>query len=121
MEWIDANTFFGTWHRRRMDVPPEELVRLLREAGTSRALTLSLSGPLLEAEEGNDATRLATLRHRELIPMGTIDPRVYVGGRRRGGLRNSGAPRCGSPTASTAGRSTPRPWRLSCGSAPRRT
>ena len=80
MEWIDANTFFGTWHRRRLDVPPEELVRLLKDAGSSRALTLSLSAPLLEADEGNDMTRLMCLQHRELIPFGTVDPRVYTGG-----------------------------------------
>ncbi len=80
MEWIDANTFFGTWYRRRLDVPPEELVRFLREAGTSRALTLSLAAPLLEAEEGCDATRLACLQHRELIPFASVDPRVYTGG-----------------------------------------
>ncbi len=80
MEWIDANTFFGTWYRRRLDVPPAELVRLLKEAGTARALTLSLAGPLLEAAEGNELTRLACIQHRELIPFGTVDPRVYTGG-----------------------------------------
>ena len=80
MEWIDANTYFGTWHLRELDVPPEELVKLLKEAGTTRALTLSLSGPLLEAAEGNDLTRLACIQHRDLIPFGTVDPRVYTGG-----------------------------------------
>jgi len=79
MEWIDGNTFFGTWPKRKLDVPSEELVRLLREAGTSRALTLSLAAPLLHAVEGNNLTRLASIEHRELVPFGAVDPRKYTG------------------------------------------
>jgi predicted TIM-barrel fold metal-dependent hydrolase len=79
MEWIDGNTFFGTWPKRKLDVPSEELVRLLKEAGTSRALTLSLVAPLLDAVEGNNLTRLASIEHRELLPFGAVDPRKYTG------------------------------------------
>jgi len=90
MEWIDANTFFGTWHRRKLDMPAEELVRLLKAAGTSRAMTLSLMAPLLDAEEGTNDTLLASKAHRELIPFGAVDPRRYTGGDRVKRLRDLG-------------------------------
>jgi predicted TIM-barrel fold metal-dependent hydrolase len=80
MQWIDGNTFFGSCPNRKLDVSPEDLVRLLKEGGVSRALTLSLVAPYLEAEEGNDLTRDASARHRELIPFGAVDPRRYTGG-----------------------------------------
>ena len=79
MEWIDGNTFFGAWPHRKLDVSAEELVRLLREAGTSRALTLSLAAPKLEATEGNERTRQVCAKHRELIPFAAVDPRKYTG------------------------------------------
>lgn len=78
MIWIDANTYFGSWPKRKLDVPAAELVRLLGDAGTSRALTLSLVAPLLEAEEGNEATVEATAENPELIPFGAVDPRKYT-------------------------------------------
>jgi len=79
MKWVDGNTFFGSWPHRRLDVSAEELVRLLKEAGTSRALTLSLAAPKLDAVEGNDLTRQACIKHRELIPFAAVDPRKYTG------------------------------------------
>jgi len=78
MKWIDGNTFFGSWPHRKLDVPAEELVRLLKEAGTSKALTLCLAAPKLNAVEGNDLTRLACVQHRELIPFAAVDPRKYT-------------------------------------------
>lgn len=80
MEWIDGNTFFGSWPKRLLDVPTEALVRLLRNAGISRALTLSFVAPLLDAVEGNQRTREATVKHRELIPFAAVDPRRFTGG-----------------------------------------
>lgn len=79
MEWIDANTFFGSWPKRKLNVSAAELVKLLKEAGTSRALTLSLAAALLEAVEGNEHTREVCARHRELIPFAAVDPRKYTG------------------------------------------
>lgn len=90
MQWIDGNTFFGTWPKRELDVPAEMLVRLLKEAEVSRALTLCLAAPLLEAKEGSDLTRLASVEHRELIPFGSVDPRRYTGGEEVARLRSSG-------------------------------
>ena len=80
MDWIDSNTYFGSWPKRRLDVPADALVALLREAGTSRAMTLSLVAPLLDAREGTKTTLDECLAHRELIPFGCVSPRDYTGG-----------------------------------------
>jgi len=78
VEWIDGNTFFGSWPHRKLDVPAEELVRLLAAAGISRALTLCLAAPKLDAIEGNNLTRLACIQHKELVPFAAVDPRKFT-------------------------------------------
>jgi predicted TIM-barrel fold metal-dependent hydrolase len=78
VNWIDANTWFGAWPHRDLNVPPGKLVKILRAAGTSRALTLSLAGPKLSADEGNEETLRACTEHSELIPVAVIDPRKFT-------------------------------------------
>ena len=80
MSIIDAHTLFGFWPLRRADLSPETLVRTLRGHGLERALTLSTHGIFADFVGGNDETmELCARAQGLLVPVGTVDPRRFMG------------------------------------------
>ncbi|NUQ01066.1 MAG: amidohydrolase family protein [Armatimonadetes bacterium] len=80
MNIIDAHTMFGFWPRRRADMSAETLVRLVRQHEISAALTISTTGVFADFVRGNDETvALCQRAGKLLLPVGTVDPRRYVG------------------------------------------
>lgn len=77
---IDAHTMFGFWPPRRADISPETLVRLVRQHEISAALTLSTTGIFADFVQGNEETvGICKKANKVLLPVGTVDPRRYVG------------------------------------------
>lgn len=80
MAVIDAHTLFGFWPQRRADISAEALVRLLRQHEINAALTLSTTGIFADFLRGNEETvSLCQRAGKLLLPVGTVDPRRYVG------------------------------------------
>ena len=80
MNIIDAHTLFGFWPRRRADISPETLVKLLRQHEIAAALTVSTTGIFADFMRGNEETvALCQRAPKTLLPVGTVDPRRYVG------------------------------------------
>ncbi|MBI2298117.1 MAG: hypothetical protein HYU66_04050 [Armatimonadetes bacterium] len=77
---IDANTLFGFWPLRRADISPETLVSTLKKHKLKAALTLSTTGIFADFQRGNEETlQVCGQSNGMLLPIGTIDPRRYVG------------------------------------------
>jgi len=74
---IDANTVFGFWPRRKVDISLERLLAMAAKHGVEQILSLSMKGVLYDDDEGNAETLRAARRHKEIIPVATIDPRKY--------------------------------------------
>ncbi|MCC7492260.1 MAG: amidohydrolase family protein [Fimbriimonadaceae bacterium] len=80
MNIIDCHTMFGFWPQRRADISPETLVNLVREHQVSTALTMSTTGIFADFNRGNEETvAICRKAGRLLLPIGTIDPRRFVG------------------------------------------
>lgn len=80
MTIIDANTLFGFWPRRRADVSAETLGRTMQRHGIARALTIATTGVFAGFERGNDDTaQMCAQSNKMLLPIGTVDPRRYIG------------------------------------------
>ncbi|RKY65221.1 MAG: hypothetical protein DRQ08_06210 [Candidatus Latescibacterota bacterium] len=78
---IDSDTIFGFWPRWRADVSLEVLLKVMEEHGVDRFLSLSTTGIFYDYEEGNEETLRAAERNPELVPVATVDPRKYSGGK----------------------------------------
>jgi len=74
---IDANTVFGFWPRRKVDISIERLLAMADKYRLKQILSLSLKGVLYDDDEGNAETLRSARHHREIIPVATIDPRKY--------------------------------------------
>ena len=79
MNYIDINTCFGTLPNKPFDVSAQGLAELLARDGISQAVTVSLAGAYLGADEGNQDTLSASREHPPLLPAATVDPRTYYG------------------------------------------
>jgi predicted TIM-barrel fold metal-dependent hydrolase len=75
----DADTVFGFWPGRRVDISLERLLGLMAHYGIDRACVCSARGVCYDYEEGNAETVEVTQRHSNLIPVMTIDPRRHLG------------------------------------------
>jgi len=75
---IDANTVFGFWPRRKVDISMERLLAMAHEYKVEQMLALSMKGVLYNDDDGNRETLRCAKRHREIIPVATIDPRKYL-------------------------------------------
>lgn len=75
MSIIDANTLFGFWPYRQVDLSPEHLLAGMDRHGVARAATLSARGILYDATAGNDETLALCQREPRFLPVGTVDPR----------------------------------------------
>jgi len=77
---IDCHTLFGFWPDRRADRSAETRVRRVREHDIAKPETRSTTGIFADFVRGNDETvRLCAKASKLLVPVGTVDPRRYVG------------------------------------------
>ncbi len=76
---FDANTLFGHWAQRAADTALPTLLETLERHRVKRALTIAASGLFVDCIQGNDETLAACREHPQLEPIGTVDPRRWVG------------------------------------------
>jgi len=79
---VDANTVFGSYPKRKIDASLKNLLKTLDLHGIEKVLTASLKGAFYSYEEGNGETLKACYMDERLIPLATVDPRRFLGGRR---------------------------------------
>ncbi|HAZ63064.1 MAG TPA: hypothetical protein DCZ72_05565 [Armatimonadetes bacterium] len=80
MAIFDAHTLFGFWPQRHADISPETLVNTLKAHQIDRALTLSTQGIFADFALGNSETiELCSRSNGLLLPIGTVDPRRFMG------------------------------------------
>lgn len=79
MKIIDANTYFGFWPKREVDVSLDCLKRIMDRHGVDRFVSLSLKGIFYDYEEGNQDTLKEAAKDPRLIPAATVDLRKYYG------------------------------------------
>lgn len=79
MTIVDAHTMFGFWPDRKADISAATLVNLLKEHQASGAVTFSTTGIFADYRQGNQETLDLCAKARGLYPVGTVDPRRYVG------------------------------------------
>ena len=77
MIWIDANTVFGAYALRSVDLSVGRLLALMRKHGFAQAVTCSTTGIFYDAASGNEETLRVCAEHPELIPAATINPSKY--------------------------------------------
>jgi len=74
---LDADTLFGAWPLRRVDLSLNRLLETLRQNKVRRALTLSTAGIFYDFRRGNEETVAACRQNADLLfPTATLDPRV---------------------------------------------
>jgi len=76
---VDANTFFGFWPKRKVDVSIKKLLEIMDKHKVRRAVSLSLKGIFYDYREGNEETLKMARKHPRIIPAATIDLRRYFG------------------------------------------
>jgi len=72
----DANTFFGFWTSRAIDVSLTTLSGILDKHSVARAATLSSIGIFVDSRRGNDVTWQTAAADPRFVPVGTVDPRA---------------------------------------------
>jgi len=80
-EVVDANTLFGFYSKRKVDSSKEALVQELKRHGVKKALTLSMKGIYYDHVLGNAETLQTCAGEAMLLPVATVDPRKYYGGK----------------------------------------
>ncbi len=76
---VDINTFFGPLPVASADLSVDNLLELMQRRRVGSACTLSTLGMLLDPGVGNAATRAACSEHKELIPVATLNPILFLG------------------------------------------
>jgi predicted TIM-barrel fold metal-dependent hydrolase len=76
---LDINTLFGPLPIASADLNVDALLTLMRQHNVGTACTLSTLGVLLDPAIGNAATRAACSEHPELLPVATLNPKLYLG------------------------------------------
>jgi predicted TIM-barrel fold metal-dependent hydrolase len=79
MKIIDANTFFGFWPKRKVDVSLKKLLEIMEKHKVDKSISLSLKGIFYDHEEGNEETLRMAKKYSQIIPAATIDLRKYFG------------------------------------------
>ena len=74
---IDANTLFGFWPKRKIDLSLEKLLEVMTEHKVEKFLSLSTTGIFYDYEEGNEETLHVSRDYPQTIPVATVDPRRY--------------------------------------------
>ena len=80
MKIIDANTLFGFWPKRNVNISLKRSFGVMRKHKVEQFLSLSATGIFYDYEEGNRETLKVSKEHPEIIPVGTVDLRKYFGG-----------------------------------------
>ena len=76
---IDANTLFGFWQKRRIDLSLEKLLEVMAGHKVEKFLSLSTTGIFYDYEEGNEETLRVSRDYPQIVPVATVDPRRYFG------------------------------------------
>ena len=76
---IDANTLFGFWQKRRIDLSLEKLLEVMAGHKVEKFLSLSTTGIFYDYEEGNEETLRVSRDYSQIVPVATVDPRRYFG------------------------------------------
>src|SRR5579884_1555363 len=76
---VDINTLFGPLPAASADLAVDVLIERMQKHSVRAACTLSTLGLLLDPAVGNAATRAACTEHPELLPVATLNPRMYFG------------------------------------------
>ena len=79
MEIVDANTIFGFWPRKKVDISLKKLLEIMQKYNVRSCISLSAKGIFYEYKEGNKETLEVCKQHPEIIPVATIDLRKYFG------------------------------------------
>ncbi len=74
----DANTLFGFWPKRKVDISLERLRQVLAKHKVTKALTISTTAIFYDYRRGNDETLEACKGDQVLVPVASLDPREYV-------------------------------------------
>lgn len=74
---IDANTIFGFWPTRKVDISLDRLLSVMKTYKIDKALTISAKAIFYDFREGNEETYLVAQQYPQLVPIFTIDPRKY--------------------------------------------
>lgn len=77
---IDVNTLFGPLPAAATDLSVDDLSVLMKKHQITACCTLSTIGMLLDYNTGNAATRAACSENGSLVPVATVNPRMYFGG-----------------------------------------
>ena len=75
MKAFDCDTLFGPWPADERDTSLEALLSGMQRLGITKALTASTIGLFWHQDVGNETTLKVCSRHRQLIPMATLNPR----------------------------------------------
>jgi predicted TIM-barrel fold metal-dependent hydrolase len=78
-EIIDANTLFGFYPKRKIDVSVNQLRKMMEQNQITRAVTISLQSIHYDFRLGNQETIDIAKSTPELIPAFSVDPRRYFG------------------------------------------
>lgn len=81
MEIIDANTIFGVWPKRKLDISIKQLLKIMKENNVTKSLSVSMKGILYDYQEGNAETLNISKKYPQIIPVATVDLRKYYGGK----------------------------------------
>jgi len=76
---IDADTLFGFWPSRHVDVSLDKLQRLMERHNVELACACSARGICYDFQEGNQETIDVARSNSCLVPVLTVDPRRYLG------------------------------------------
>ena len=77
---IDADTIFGKMSRKDTDISLDRLLSVMKANGVAESLTLSAKGIFYSDKEGNAETLFACAKHKNLIPVATLNPKGYIPG-----------------------------------------
>ncbi len=88
---LDINTLFGPYPLANADLGIDTLLFAMRTNKVQTACTYSTLGLFLDPLIGNAATRAACSDHSELIPVGVLNPTLYLGNKEYlSGLKSEG-------------------------------
>lgn len=77
----DVNMVFGFFPQRNVDCSLKRLISLVDRCRVNKALTASLKAALYDYAEGNNETLESCRGDPRLVPVASMDPRAYLGGK----------------------------------------
>jgi len=80
MSIIDADSIFGAWPKKNLDLSVGTLLANMKSNGIEKSVVISAKGIFYSHDEGNAETLKVCAEHKELIPAATINPRGIAPG-----------------------------------------